>query len=259
MLQLINSTFFYNSVKQGNTKTEGHERSKLLNEWASVLKWIKFQPIDEIKDYLGVNFAFYFVWLGFYTYMLIPATIVGILCILYGIITLPQDRLSQDICNESLNYTMCPNCNTCGFRKLSDTCTFSKINYIIDNPSIIFFATFMSLWSALYLELWKRYSAEITHRWGLTGYDLKAEPPRNEYIRKTKNAKLELEPTLNTVTQQKEFSPLEKTKTWKIKQNTVTQKQEIAPRLRSLKVPSIILSFSVVLMMVSKYCYLLTY
>lgn len=26
--------------------------------------------------------------------------------------------------------------------------------------------------AALFLELWKRYSAEITHRWDLTGFDV---------------------------------------------------------------------------------------
>lgn len=34
----------------------------------------------------------------------------------------------------------------------------------------------------MFLELWKRYSATITHRWGLTGLSLEAEHPRPQYL-----------------------------------------------------------------------------
>lgn len=36
--------------------------------------------------------------------------------------------------------------------------------------------------ATLFLELWKRYSATITHRWGLTGFTLEAEHPRPQYL-----------------------------------------------------------------------------
>lgn len=36
--------------------------------------------------------------------------------------------------------------------------------------------------ATLFLELWKRYSATITHRWGLTGFSLDAEHPRPQYL-----------------------------------------------------------------------------
>lgn len=38
--------------------------------------------------------------------------------------------------------------------------------------------------ATLFLELWKRYSAEITHRWDLTGFDLHEEHPRPQYLGK---------------------------------------------------------------------------
>lgn len=34
----------------------------------------------------------------------------------------------------------------------------------------------------MFLELWKRYSAEITHRWDLTGFDVHEEHPRPKYL-----------------------------------------------------------------------------
>jgi anoctamin-1 len=56
----------------------------LFEEWASTKKWIKLQPLDTIREYFGVTFAMYFAWLGFYTHMLIPASIAGFLCFVYG-------------------------------------------------------------------------------------------------------------------------------------------------------------------------------
>ncbi|KAK4887282.1 hypothetical protein RN001_003553 [Aquatica leii] len=208
-------------LHDGDLRTEQSQRCLLYNEWASVSKWMKYQPIDNIKEYFGVKFALYFCWLGFYTHMLIPAAVIGLLCILYGVITLPNDTLSQDVCNSTT--IMCPLCDrNCDYWRLSETCTYSKILYVIDNPSTLFFAVFMSFWAALYLELWKRYSAELTHRWGLTGFDVQCEPPRPEYLTKLAKAK-------------------------KHKVNYVTQENEPVVPFWRIKLPTLILSFTVAL------------
>lgn len=65
-----------------------------------------------------------------------------------------------------------------------------------------------------------RYSAEIIHRWGLTGFDIQAEPPRPEYLIRLSNAK-------------------------KKKLNVVTQLQEPVVSYWKVKLPSLILSFAV--------------
>lgn len=218
---VLHYTLFF----KGDLQQEGSKRKLLLDEWAAVSKCIKFQPLDDVKDYFGVKFALYFAWLGFYTHMLIPASIVGLLCLIYAWNTASSNTLSRDIC--TLNITMCPRCDKyCDYWKLSDSCTFSKIAHFIDNPSTVFFAVFMSFWATLYLELWKRYSAAITHRWGLTGFDLLAEPPRPEYLFRLANAK-------------------------KKKLNVVTLLSEPAVPFWRVKLPSIILSFTVALMWVS--------
>ena len=82
---------------------------------------------------------------------------------------------------------MCPICDhsgehSCGYWHLGETCLHSKAAYLFDNPTTVFFAVFMSLWAALFLEMWKRYSAEITHRWDLTGFDHQEEHPRPQYF-----------------------------------------------------------------------------
>lgn len=71
---------------------------------------------------------------------------------------------------------------TCDFYHLRDTCTSAKISSLFDNPMTVVFAVVMSIWAALFLELWKRYSSEISHRWGLTGFDIHEEYPRPKYL-----------------------------------------------------------------------------
>lgn len=148
-------------------------RYKLFEKWAAVSKWYRYQPLDYIKEYFGVKIGLYFAWLGFYTYMLLLAAIVGLGCFIYSVSTLDTYQVAKDVCDETSDIKMCPICDGwCDYWNLSDTCLHAKIAYLIDNPSTVFFAIFMSFWATLFLEMWKRYSAEITHRWDLTGFDV---------------------------------------------------------------------------------------
>ncbi|XP_055370961.1 anoctamin-5 isoform X4 [Condylostylus longicornis] len=177
-------------LHDGDGYTFGSQRYLLLTEWASLKKWIKHQPLDYIKEYFGPKIALYFAWLGFYTHMLIPASVVGIICFLYGLATLSSDKLSNDICNENNTIIMCPQCDVkCDYWLLKETCTSSKFNYLFDNGLTLMFALFMSFWAALYLELWKRYSASLIHRWGLTDFSDQVEHPRPQYLAKIQNSK----------------------------------------------------------------------
>lgn len=165
-------------------------RYNLYREWAHLRNWIKNQPADQIKEYLGVKCAFYFVWLGFYTHMLIPASILGFTVFMYGIFTLNSDTLSRDICNKTLDIVMCPLCDrTCDYWKLSNTCNSARVTYLFDNTFSVIFAFLMSIWAVLFLESWKRYSAAITHRWGLSHFTLEAEHPRPSYLARLSNLK----------------------------------------------------------------------
>lgn len=58
-------------------------------------------------------------------------------------------------------------------------------------PSVLKTNICLFLAAVLYLELWKRYSARLVHRWGLTGYTQDVEHPRPQYLAKIrKNKKL---------------------------------------------------------------------
>ncbi|XP_049545382.1 anoctamin-5-like isoform X2 [Anopheles darlingi] len=201
------------------------QRALLLQEWASVRKWIKHQPLDHIKEYFGVKIAMYFAWLGFYTHMLIPASVVGLICFFYGLLTYRENRISQEICNDN-NTIMCPQCDEyCDYWYLNSTCTISKLAHIFDNEMTIVFSIFMSIWATLYLEMWKRYSSKIQHRWGITEYCSLAEPPRPQYLARLKNIK-------------------------KTMFNIATGAQEPSPPFWTKKFPSFVYSYSVIFLFI---------
>ncbi|XP_036332631.1 anoctamin-1-like isoform X1 [Rhagoletis pomonella] len=178
-------------LHDGEITEKGTMREALYTHWASVNKWYRYQPLDYVKEYFGVKIGLYFAWLGYYTYMLLLASLIGVICFVYSLITLKDYVPVQDVCaNErTKNLTMCPLCDWCNFWYLKETCFYAKITYLFDNPSTVFFAVFMSFWATLFLELWKRYSAEITHRWDLTGFDVHEEHPRPEYLTRLEQLK----------------------------------------------------------------------
>ncbi|XP_071549184.1 anoctamin-1-like isoform X2 [Panulirus ornatus] len=192
-------------IHEGDLHEGDNERALLFNQWAAVRNFYKYQPLDYVKDYFGVKIGLYFAWLGFYTYMLIPASFVGLLCFLYAVSSINSHSPSNDICNKHLNITMCPLCDHfCDYWNLEETCFHAKFTYLVDNPATIFFTAFMSLWAALFLEMWKRYSAEITHRWDLTGFDIQEEHPRPQYLARLSHIKKK---TVNIVTKTLEPRP----------------------------------------------------
>ncbi|CAF4896928.1 unnamed protein product [Pieris macdunnoughi] len=189
-------------LHDGDLKTPGSMRHLLYTEWASVSKCIKYQPLDYVKDYFGVKIGLYFAWLGFYTHMLIPASLMGLICVIYSAATMGSDKPSDDVCKYNSSIKMCPQCDFhCDFWDLKATCLQSRITYLFDNSTTVFFAIFMSFWGACFLELWKRYSAEMTHRWDLTGFDVYEEHPRPQYLARLAHVK---RTQLNVVTGERE-------------------------------------------------------
>ncbi|CAB3245430.1 unnamed protein product [Arctia plantaginis] len=189
-------------LHDGDLKTPGSMRHLLYTEWAAVSKCLKYQPLDYIKDYFGVKIGLYFAWLGFYTHMLIPASIVGLICVIYSAATVYSNLPSEEVCNYKSSIKMCPQCDYfCDYWDLNATCLQSRITYLFDNPTTVFFAIFMSFWAACFLELWKRYSAEMTHRWDLTGFDVYEEHPRPQYLARLAHVK---RTQLNVITGERE-------------------------------------------------------
>ncbi|XP_039391610.1 anoctamin-9-like isoform X3 [Mauremys reevesii] len=146
-------------------------RKDLKENWAQWRKILKQQPIEDIRSYFGEKVALYFAWLGWYTRMLFPAAVLGLLVFLYGIFHFDSSQVSKEIC-EANTTIMCPLCDQkCPFWQLSDTCTYAKVTHLFDNEGTILFAVLMALWATVFLELWKRKRAEVVSGWELYGWD----------------------------------------------------------------------------------------
>ncbi|XP_069479542.1 anoctamin-1 isoform X2 [Ambystoma mexicanum] len=162
--------------------SENNDRKILCDEWASYGAFYKYQPIDLVRKYFGEKIGLYFAWLGVYTQMLIPASVVGIIVFLYGCATVDENIPSMEMCDQRYNITMCPLCDkTCTYWKMSSACATSRASHLFDNPATVFFSVFMALWAATFMEHWKRRQMRLNYRWDLTGFEEVEDHPRAEY------------------------------------------------------------------------------
>nr|XP_023664764.1 anoctamin-6 [Paramormyrops kingsleyae] len=160
------------------------ERFLLYNEWAHPKSIYKTQPLDLIRKYYGEKIGIYFAWLGFYTYMLAIAAVVGVCCFIYGYHTQETSTWSKEVCDPEIggNIVMCPQCDKeCTYWKLNNTCESSKKLCIFDNFGTLVFAIFMAVWVTLFLEFWKRYQARLEYEWDTVEFLEQEEQPRAEY------------------------------------------------------------------------------
>ncbi|GLG96980.1 Anoctamin [Gryllus bimaculatus] len=84
------------------------------------------QPLDAICEYFGVKITMYFAWLGHYTAALIVPAVVGFI---FWVGFCGRDQATEDV------------------------------GYVL-------FSFFNVIWATVYVEAWKRYSAELAYRWG---------------------------------------------------------------------------------------------
>uniref|UniRef100_A0A671M8T9 Anoctamin n=1 Tax=Sinocyclocheilus anshuiensis TaxID=1608454 RepID=A0A671M8T9_9TELE len=159
-----------------------HHYTLLYEEWASYSVFYKYQPIGLIRKYFGEKIGLYFAWLGVYTQMLIPASLVGVIVFLYGCVTVDDDIPSMEICDQRKNITMCPLCDrVCSYWNLSTACGTARASHLFDNPATVFFSIFMALWAAFFMEHWKRRQMRLNYEWDLTGFEDEEDHPRAEY------------------------------------------------------------------------------
>ncbi|KAF3689228.1 Anoctamin-1 Transmembrane protein 16A [Channa argus] len=172
-------------LHDGDINEEGAEpndRKLLYEEWANYGVFYKYQPIGLVRKYFGEKIGLYFAWLGLYTQMLIPASLVGVIVFLYGCATVDDNIPSMEICHPRNNITMCPLCDqVCSYWKLSSACGTARASHLFDNPATVFFSIFMALWAAMFMEHWKRRQMRLNYEWDLTGFEDEEDHPRAEY------------------------------------------------------------------------------
>uniref|UniRef100_A0A667YBR8 Anoctamin n=1 Tax=Myripristis murdjan TaxID=586833 RepID=A0A667YBR8_9TELE len=99
------------------------------------------QPLDEVHSYFGGTVAFYFSFLEFYTWSLLPPAVLGV-AITY---------FSGAVEKEAVD-------SVSGSDVPSDE-EGSVSGHMVQ-------AVFSMLWSTVVMELWKRRSASLSYRWG---------------------------------------------------------------------------------------------
>uniref|UniRef100_A0A3Q3WNY6 Anoctamin n=1 Tax=Mola mola TaxID=94237 RepID=A0A3Q3WNY6_MOLML len=155
------------------------------NQWGSMCKLVDTMSLCFFffnRKYFGEQIGLYFAWLGVYTQLLIPPSVLGIIVFLYGIFTADANVPSQETCDDNLNITMCPLCDgVCDYWRLSTVCSLARASYLFDNGATVLFAIFMSLWAACFLEHWKRRQMCLKHTWDLTSLEDEEEELRPEY------------------------------------------------------------------------------
>uniref|UniRef100_A0A3B4UV20 Anoctamin n=1 Tax=Seriola dumerili TaxID=41447 RepID=A0A3B4UV20_SERDU len=164
-------------------RTHGAENHRhLLYEcWAWWGVWYKYQPLDLIRRYFGEKIGLYFAWLGWYTGMLFPAALVGLLVFLYGLFTLDHCQVSKEIC-QATDIIMCPICDQyCPYLRLSDSCIYAKVTHLFDNGATVFFAVFMAVWATVFLEFWKRRRAVLAYDWDLIDWEEEEDEIRPQF------------------------------------------------------------------------------
>ncbi|XP_068169729.1 anoctamin-1-like isoform X2 [Antennarius striatus] len=174
---------------------ESNDRKLLYEEWANYSVFYKYQPIGLVRKYFGEKIGLYFAWLGLYTQMLIPASLVGVIVFLYGCATVDDNIPSMEICHPRNNITMCPPCDkVCSYWKLSTACGTARASHLFDNPATVFFSIFMALWAAMFMEHWKRRQMRLNYEWDLTGFEDEEDHPRAEYEFRVMQKTLSKEP-----------------------------------------------------------------
>nr|XP_022287592.1 anoctamin-4-like isoform X1 [Crassostrea virginica] len=174
----------YHSDHSLLTVGKDSDRHLLYELWARPGMWYKYQPLDQIRSYFGEKIGIYFTWLGYYTTMLIPAAVTGLIAFIYGLATIMDDVPSSEICDNATigNYTMCPMCDQrCSYWRLSDSCMYSRATYLFDNHATVAFAIVMALWASFFHEFWKRKQAEIEYEWDVADFEDGEETVRPEY------------------------------------------------------------------------------
>ncbi|XP_052616079.1 anoctamin-9 [Peromyscus californicus insignis] len=176
---------FEDLVKDGvfETMFPLHEGEKdLKKKWARWRNMFRKQPIDDIRNYFGEKVALYFAWLGWYTYMLVPAALVGLIIFLSGFALFDSSQISKEIC-AAKDIFMCPlGDHSRRYQPLSEMCTFAKLTHLFDNEGTVMFAIFMALWATVFLEIWKRQRARVVLHWDLYGWDEEEEEMALELI-----------------------------------------------------------------------------
>ncbi|CDW57211.1 Anoctamin [Trichuris trichiura] len=165
--------------------------------WASHRCTFHKQPLHLVYRYFGHKVGFYFAFMGFYTRMLIPAAVAGVMVTLFGLLNMNKDDVAMDVCDPHSspgNLTMCPICEppNCEVWKFAvEGCSRTKLSYVMNNEATLFMSCFIIVWEVIFLKFWKRTEASLAFEWGTDDLQHCDEIIRPDYIAKATTKRLD--------------------------------------------------------------------
>ncbi|OAQ24249.1 DUF590-domain-containing protein [Linnemannia elongata AG-77] len=120
-----------------------NQRTLLYQNW---VRSGRTQPLEDIRHYYGEKVALYFAWIGHYTKWLTWAAIVGVIFLVYGV----SNHFVKGDAGGGIG---------------------GQLVDIFDNALTLPYALFMSIWSALFVEYWKRKSAVLAYEWNTLDFE----------------------------------------------------------------------------------------
>ncbi|KAI8821308.1 calcium-activated chloride channel-domain-containing protein [Fimicolochytrium jonesii] len=120
--------------------------------WVRLKGWITRDNADLVREYAGEQVAFYFDWLAFYTFWMLPAALFGLLVFTYGLF-------------HALTLHIDPTTRT-----PSMTDSMYRLGSAFDNGATIAFTLGMSIWATVFIESWKRRQKFLAYVWDVSEY-----------------------------------------------------------------------------------------
>ncbi|CAB3401722.1 unnamed protein product [Caenorhabditis bovis] len=137
-------------------------RKSLGDSWR---RWLKFQPLNKIREYFGEQIAYYFAWQGTFVTLLWPATIFGLIVFVSGLVDGVGEAPWRRDDDDDAPLTA----------KLAEWLIGS-----FDTPMNAVYAVFMSIWGSVFVQIWRRNNSVLSYEWNVEEIHV-IEPDRPEF------------------------------------------------------------------------------
>ncbi|CAF0755683.1 unnamed protein product [Adineta ricciae] len=168
-------------------KQMNNTRELLYLHWARIKH---IQPIELIRAYFGENVALYFVFLGWYTYMLMLPSIIGCFVIIYSTINAFFDIPTIETCVNISKEYLCPQRTRKKYVSIGNDCLTKRFSTVFDNYSTHMFGVFMIFWVLCLRRFWQRYLARFQYYWSVYEDERRHELTRSSFLIQSTQTKI---------------------------------------------------------------------
>ncbi|CAH0559483.1 unnamed protein product [Brassicogethes aeneus] len=154
----------------GKLDEDFNQRTLLAKYWANPSMIFKRAPLDAIKNYYGIEVAFYFAFIDFYLQMLVPACLISFFFII--VIVAKRFKLLEyagQSCNSLIR--VCGICDDeateCYTHSMIGNCKTINIGVLFDDFSLYVHCIFTCIWACMAENLWLLRERDLRKRWNI--------------------------------------------------------------------------------------------